>query len=70
MSVLRIVYREEMQQFEDNIGNFYMDIEDIINKNEEYFSKREQEFFKCYWTTVEFPKRINLNEDLTWEVNF
>jgi len=68
--VKRILWREDIEKYEDNAGNFYNDIEDVVNSNQEYFSKREMSVLLDYWTTVEKPRRINLNEDLTWEISF
>lgn len=66
---IRVLWREDLQKFEDNLGNFYIDIEDIIKNNIEYFSTRDVDLLKHYWT-AEAPRRINLNDNLTWEIDF
>lgn len=68
--VKRILWRDDIQIYEDNVGNFYNDIEDVIKRNQEYFSIRDSDFLTFYWTTVQQPRRINLNDDLTWEISY
>lgn len=64
--VQKVLYHEDIEMYEDNLGEWYKDIEEVIRKNEELFEDIDIEYLIESWTTKP-PKRINFITPLTWE---
>lgn len=63
----RILYHEDMDMFEDNLGGFYISVEEVIEQNAWYYDKYDITYLIEEWTQ-QTPKRINMNDhSLTWD---
>jgi hypothetical protein len=65
-SIQKILYHVDTGKFEDNLGGFYDNIEDVIRNNQDKFEDIDIEYLIISWTE-RVPKRINFISPLEWE---
>lgn len=68
-SVQKILYHEDIEMYENNLGGWYKDIEEVVRKNEDLFEDMDIEYLIQSWT-IKPPKRINFITPLEWEYEF
>lgn len=64
--VQKVLHHEDVDQYEDNLGGWYNDIEDVVRRNAELFEDLSIEYLIQSWTQNP-PKRINFISPLEWE---
>ena len=65
--VQKILHHEDIDMYEDDLGGWYTDIEDVIRKNEALFDEDiDIEYLILSWTQNP-PKRITFISPLCWE---
>lgn len=64
--VQKILYHEDLEMYEDDLGGWYKDIEDVVHRNAELFEDLSIEYLIQSWTQNP-PKRINFISPLEWE---
>lgn len=66
-TVQKILYHEDIDMYEDNLGGWYVTIEDVIRQNEALFDPDiDIEYLIQSWN-IRPPKRINFISPLEWE---
>lgn len=64
--VQKVLYHEDLDMYEDNLGGWYEDIGDFVNRNAQLFEDVDIESLIMNWTQKP-PKRINFISPLEWE---
>lgn len=64
--VQKVLYHEDLDMYEDNLGGWYEDIGDFVNRNAQLFEDVDIESLIMSWTQKP-PKRINFINPLEWE---